>query len=220
MTSFRLEGTMEFRVNRARGTKLRAAFEEIKMNACILSHDPKTQVGAAIVCPDSFRVLATSTNGFIAGAADKVLPNLSPWKHDYMRHAERNLIGFCARKGIKMEGKIVVVTHSPCYECSRALWDAGVSKIIFETEHKMTKEKFKDKMDLSYKICKLKDYHIVENKLFSNDDNDNYSVMLLTTRSPMEVHAMLRKLERKHRMMEECIKIVTEHTRGTNEIHE
>jgi len=75
-------------------------------------------------------------------------------------------------------------------------------------------------MDLSYKICKLKDYHIIENKLFSDDDNDNYSVMLLTTRSPMEVHAMLRKLERKHRMMEECIKIVTEHTRGTNEIHE
>ena len=193
----------KFRVVRNRGTKLRAAFEEVKKAAALLSHDPKTQVGAAIVCPESFRVLATSVNGFIAGAADDELPNLSPLKHEYMRHAERNLIGYCARKGIKMEGKILISTHSPCYECSRSLWDAGVSKIVFETEHKMTKEKFAGRLDLNYSIQKLSEYWFTEEKFYNDQDNVDYRVMYLL---PVEGRVVRESLEKLARQQEKDAK--------------
>lgn len=138
------------RVPRERKHRLVSAMAQIALNAEMTSHDPKTQVGAALICPDTFAILAESVNGFIRGAADEVLPNISPEKHLYMRHAERNLISFCARKGISMENKIVISTHSCCYECARALWDSGVQEVVYKTEHKMTRESFEGKLDLTY----------------------------------------------------------------------
>jgi deoxycytidylate deaminase len=154
-----------YRVHRETSSKLEAAMAEIQVLADKLSHDPKTQVGSALLCPDTFRSLATSVNGFIPGAADDILPNVSPYKHTYMRHAEGNLVRYCARKGIAMEGKVVMVTHSPCYACARDLWDAGIKEVYFSVFHKMTAETFLNKMDLTYELENTKYPEIVKMKL-------------------------------------------------------
>jgi len=168
------------------GSHLYAAFEQIKTLARISSHDPKTQVGAAVLCPQTLRVLATSVNGFLRGACDDLLPNLSPDKHTYMRHAERNLVNYCARKGIAMESLLVICTHSPCYECARALWDAGITIIVFETEHKQTREGFQGKLDLGYSMMGL-EMVCWKKRVYSEADANRYRAMVLRPKTREQV---------------------------------
>lgn len=46
-------------------------------------------------------------------------------------HAERNLIDFSARHGIRLEGSTLYITHSPCMDCARAILNVGFSEVFF-----------------------------------------------------------------------------------------
>lgn len=47
-------------------------------------------------------------------------------------HAEKNLIAFCARKGIPTEGCTVYQTHSPCLECATLMAQSGIVKVVYD----------------------------------------------------------------------------------------
>lgn len=53
-------------------------------------------------------------------------------------HAEANAICWAAKRGISTDDCIMVITHSPCFECSKLLMQAGVKKIYYETEYRLT----------------------------------------------------------------------------------
>lgn len=46
-------------------------------------------------------------------------------------HAEANAIIWAARRGVAIEGAAVYVTHEPCYECSKLIIQAGISRVYF-----------------------------------------------------------------------------------------
>ena len=46
-----------------------------------------------------------------------------------------NLLINCARHGISMEDCFVVCTHTPCADCSRFLYQAGIDTVIAETHY-------------------------------------------------------------------------------------
>jgi len=96
-----------------------------------LSPDAETQVGAIMLSPDG-RIIASSYNGFLRGAIDELLPSTRPDKYEYMQHAERNLIYNCAYEGIRTKDTHIVCTLSPCTECLRACFQAGVKFIYFD----------------------------------------------------------------------------------------
>lgn len=96
-----------------------------------LSHDLETQVGAVMLSSEG-RIIATSYNGFVRRADDETLPKIRPEKYPYMQHAERNLIYNCAYEGIRTKGTTIYSTLSPCLDCVRACFQAGVSRIIFD----------------------------------------------------------------------------------------
>jgi dCMP deaminase len=50
-------------------------------------------------------------------------------------HAEENAIIQCARTGISSVGTAVYSTHLPCIKCSLRLIQAGVHKIMYESEY-------------------------------------------------------------------------------------
>lgn len=53
-------------------------------------------------------------------------------------HAEKNLIAFCARKGIPTEGCTVYQTHSPCLECATLMAQSGIVKVVYDHLYRST----------------------------------------------------------------------------------
>ena len=100
-------------------------------NVSCLSPDQETKVGAVMLSSEG-RIIASSLNGFLRGAPDDVLPKTRPDKYEFIQHAERNMIYNCAYEGIRTKDTTIICTLSPCLECLRACFQAGVKTIIFK----------------------------------------------------------------------------------------
>lgn len=116
-----------------------------------LSHAKRLQVGAVLVKDD--RVISVGYNGMpsgmdntceyeSSGLADmEKLPDGSSTRiktKPEVVHAEMNVIAFAAKNGMPTDGCTMIVTHSPCFECSKLLMQAGVKTIYYETEYRIT----------------------------------------------------------------------------------
>lgn len=58
----------------------------------------------------------------------------------HVHHAERNLLGYANRYGIKTGGCYVYVTLSPCIECAKQMEIAGIKAVFYEEEYKISTE--------------------------------------------------------------------------------
>ena len=124
-----------------------------------LSPDEETKVGAIMLSSEE-RIIASSYNGFLRGAPDDVLPKTRPDKYKYIQHAERNLIYNCSYEGIRTKDTVVFTTLSPCEECTRACWQAGVKSIIFYKLYKNIGglDTYKNMEDIDITISKIGPY--------------------------------------------------------------
>lgn len=111
----------------------------------------RLQVGA--VFARDGRILVTGYNGAPAG-----LPHCDHtcnctldgghWGHNpecnsvqpctQAEHAERNGIAYAARHGVRLEGSYAYLTDSPCLACSMSLINAGVERVIYDREYRLT----------------------------------------------------------------------------------
>jgi len=116
--------------------RLHDLFFEATEYANDFSDDTETKVGAVAINPleegPFFKINAANT--FIQGA--KGLPSTRPDKYQYIVHAEANLVNFSARIGASLEEKVVVCTLSPCQNCIRTLFQAGVREIYYKDLHR------------------------------------------------------------------------------------
>lgn len=53
-------------------------------------------------------------------------------------HAELNAIAYAARAGIGTEGATAYCTHSPCLKCAHAFGSAGIIRIVYAKEYRLT----------------------------------------------------------------------------------
>lgn len=53
-------------------------------------------------------------------------------------HAESNAIAKVARSPNSSEGATLYVTHSPCFECSKSIIQAGIMRVVYETDYRNT----------------------------------------------------------------------------------
>jgi dCMP deaminase len=53
-------------------------------------------------------------------------------------HAEANALMFAARNGIETEGCKLYVTLSPCIECSKMIIQAGIKRVIYSEDYRIT----------------------------------------------------------------------------------
>ncbi len=51
-------------------------------------------------------------------------------------HAEMNMISKLSRSTISSEGSTVFITHSPCMECSKLLYQCGIKEVYYKTEYR------------------------------------------------------------------------------------
>lgn len=97
------------------------------------SKDPNTTVGACIVDSNN-KVLSLGYNGMPIGCSDDEFP----WERDgqhletkypYVCHAELNAILNYDGNGLR--GSKLYVTLFPCNECSKAIIQKGIKKVIY-----------------------------------------------------------------------------------------
>ena len=102
------------------------------------SKDPNTQVGACIVSPDN-KILSRGYNGFPKGCSDDEFPwerendndrNLT--KYPFVTHSELNAI--LNYRGGSLEGTKLYVSLFPCNECAKAIIQAGIKRIVYDSD--------------------------------------------------------------------------------------
>jgi len=54
-------------------------------------------------------------------------------------HAEQNMISFCAKEGISTNNTILFVTLSPCINCAKLIFSAGIKKVYYLEEYDLDK---------------------------------------------------------------------------------
>ena len=110
--------------------------------AAQLSHARRLQVGAVIVKDDS--VISYGYNGMPAGW-DNNCEHEMKWPNGEIRflqtkdevlHAESNAIAKLARSVESGEGASLFVTHSPCIECAKLIYQSGIARLFFGTQYR------------------------------------------------------------------------------------
>lgn len=113
-----------------------------------LSTAQRLQVGAIIVKDD--RIISIGYNGMPAG-----WDNNCEYKHykidgylvdddgcyelktrPEVLHAEANAIAKVARSSESAENAVLFVTHAPCIECAKLIYQSGVSKVYFKHQYR------------------------------------------------------------------------------------
>ena len=56
----------------------------------------------------------------------------------YVLHAEANAITKVAKSGNSSEGATLYVTASPCLECSKLIIQAGIRRVVYRDEYRLT----------------------------------------------------------------------------------
>lgn len=92
---------------------------------------PRKQVGAVLVRERS--ILATGYNGSVRGMShcDDVGCLMLEGHCARTVHAEINALVQAAREGVRVEGAAVYITAFPCWSCAKALFNAGVRRIVY-----------------------------------------------------------------------------------------
>ena len=116
------------------------SWDEYFMGIAILSgersKDPNTQVGACIVGEDN-RILSVGYNGFPNGCSDELFPwaregNELETKYPFVAHSELNAI--LNYRGGNLEGTKLYVSLFPCNECAKAIIQAGIKNVIYDSD--------------------------------------------------------------------------------------
>lgn len=113
-----------------------------------LSYAKRLKVGAVLVKDD--RIISVGYNGtpsgrdndceYVeianAGKFGQVSTKTLVTKPELV-HAEMNVIAFAAKNGMSTKDCTMVITHSPCFECSKLIVQAGITNVLYETEYRI-----------------------------------------------------------------------------------
>ena len=114
-------------------------FIELALQTAKLSYCTRLKVGAVAV--RNRRVLCNGFNGTLPGmdnCCEEYITKVT--EHGCItvgktkaetEHAERNLISYAAREGIKLKGSSLFSTHAPCIECAKSIINAGFVEVVF-----------------------------------------------------------------------------------------
>tara|TARA_R100000808_G_scaffold5713_1_gene17182 strand:+ start:22527 stop:22970 length:444 start_codon:yes stop_codon:yes gene_type:complete len=119
----------------------------------IRSHDSQTKVGCVIVGSPNV-VVGVGYNGFCTNVKEDGLPTTRPEKYPFIVHAEANaLANLVVRQIVDYKAYI---THMPCANCAKLLWQSGVYTWFVPKGSKAHGEKEEDRIVYS---------HLMENGL-------------------------------------------------------
>jgi dCMP deaminase len=106
-------------------------FMNLAMQAATRSTCPRKHVGAVIVRDKA--VLSTGYNGSIRGAPHCTEVGCLMENSHCVRtvHAEANALVQAAQHGVRLEGAVIYVTASPCFNCFKLIANAGIRSVYY-----------------------------------------------------------------------------------------
>ena len=99
------------------------------------SYCSRRQVGALIV--KDKMIISDSFNGTPSGF-ENICEDENSVTKPYVLHAEANAITKIARSGNNSDGATLYVTDSPCIECAKLIIQAGIKRVIYGREYRLT----------------------------------------------------------------------------------
>ena len=121
------------------------------------SYCVRRQVGALVV--KDKMVISDGYNGTPSGF-ENVCEDENNVTKPYVLHAEANAITKLARSNNNSEGSTLYVTASPCLECSKLIIQAGIKRVVYGEEYRLS-----DGLDLLHRAnIEVKYININENE--------------------------------------------------------
>lgn len=102
-----------------------------------LSHARRLQVGAVIVKDDT--VISYGYNGMPAGwnnNCEHMLDDGSLKTNPEVLHAESNALAKLARSINSGLDADIFVTHAPCIECSKLIYQSGIKRVFYRESYR------------------------------------------------------------------------------------
>jgi len=123
------------------------AYIDIAHRVAELSHARRLKVGAVIVKDD---VITYGYNGMPSGwdnnCEDETVELYSGFEGAIHRtvlktkpevlHAESNAISKMAKSTVSANGADMFITHSPCMDCAKLIFQAGVSRVFYSEDYR------------------------------------------------------------------------------------
>jgi dCMP deaminase len=116
-------------------------YMDIAERTAELSHAKRLHVGAIVVKDD--RIISIGYNGMPAGwdnnCEDKVWDNGGDYElksKPEVLHAETNAIAKLARSTESGLDSDLFVTHAPCLDCAKLIYQAGIKQVWFRTAYR------------------------------------------------------------------------------------
>ena len=99
------------------------------------SYCKRRQVGALIV--KDRMIISDGYNGTPSGF-ENICEDESGATKPYVLHAEANAITKVAKSGNSSQGATLYVTASPCLECAKLIIQAGIKRVVYRDESRLT----------------------------------------------------------------------------------
>ena len=99
------------------------------------SYCQRRQVGALIV--KNKMIISDGYNGTPSGF-ENICEDENGLTKPYVLHAEANAITKIARSGNNSDGATLYVTDAPCIECSKLIIQAGIKRVIYGKQYRLT----------------------------------------------------------------------------------
>ena len=105
--------------------------------AAELSHARRLHVGAVIVKDDT--VISYGYNGMPAGwdnNCEDILEDGTTKTKPEVLHAESNAVAKLARSHNSGVGADIFVTHAPCLDCAKLIYQSGISRVWYGNQYR------------------------------------------------------------------------------------
>lgn len=99
------------------------------------SYSKRLQVGALLV--KDRMIISDGYNGTPSGF-ENVCEDENDLTKPYVLHAEANAISKVAQSGNSSKGATLYVTASPCLECAKLIIQAGIQRVVYRDQYRLT----------------------------------------------------------------------------------
>ena len=120
------------------------AYMDVAERFAQLSSAQRLQVGAIVVKDD--RIISIGYNGMPAGWDNccEEWNGEDDWGNTILKskpevlHAESNAIAKLAKSPESGDGASIFITHSPCIDCAKLIYQSGIAAVYYKNEYRST----------------------------------------------------------------------------------
>ena len=122
------------------------AYMDVAERFAQLSSAKRLNVGAIVVKDD--RIISIGYNGMPSGwdnvCEEEVITEYESYTDSVLvtkpevLHAESNAIAKLARSSESGEGADIFITHAPCIECAKLIYQSGISTVYYKNDYRST----------------------------------------------------------------------------------